>query len=160
MNVKKLTQLSLLTAAALIIFIVEVRIPNIIPIPGVKLGLANIITVYAVYGYHASEVCMIVMVRILLCSIFSGTPVSLIYSVCGAMCWLCGMLLIKRIIPASHIWLASPIGAVFHNIGQILAAVLVMQTTAVFVYLPILMISGIISGLFTGICAQVLVKRI
>ena len=64
MNAKKLTQLALLSTVALIIFIVELRIPNLVPIPGVKLGLANIVTVYAVYRYKPSEVFLIVMVRI------------------------------------------------------------------------------------------------
>lgn len=66
MRAKKLTELALLTIVALIIFVVELRIPDSVPIPGVKLGLANIITVYAVYHYRAKEVFLIVLVRILL----------------------------------------------------------------------------------------------
>lgn len=72
MNTKKLCLLSLLTAIALIIFIVELRIPNLVPIPGVKLGLANIITVYAVYHLKASETAIILFVRIFLGSVFGG----------------------------------------------------------------------------------------
>ena len=160
MNAKKLTQLALLSAVALIIFIVELRIPNLVPIPGVKLGLANIVTVYAVYRYKPVEVFLIVLVRIVLGSMFSGTALSFLYSLGGAVCCLCGMLLLKRVIPISYLWITSPCGAVFHNIGQITVAMLVMRTSAVLVYLPTLMISGIIAGLFTGVCGQILVRRI
>ena len=116
MNAKKVTQLALLSAVALIIFIVELRIPNLVPIPGVKLGLANIVTVYAVYRYRPVEVFLIVLVRIVLGSMFSGTALSFLYSLGGAVCCLCGMLLLKRVIPLSCLWLSSPCGAVFHNI--------------------------------------------
>lgn len=160
MNAKKVTQLALLSAVALIIFIVELRIPNLVPIPGVKLGLANIVTVYAVYRYRPVEVFLIVLVRIVLGSMFSGTALSFLYSLGGAVYCLCGMLLLKRVIPLSCLWLSSPCGAVFHNIGQIVVAMLVMRTSAVLVYLPTLMISGIVAGLFTGVCGQILVRRI
>ena len=160
MNAKKVTQLALLSAVALIIFIVELRIPNLVPIPGVKLGLANIVTVYAVYRYRPVEVFLIVLVRIVLGSMFSGTALSFLYSLGGAVCCLCGMLLLKRVISLSCLWLSSPCGAVFHNIGQIVVAMLVMRTSAVLVYLPTLMISGIVAGLFTGVCGQILVRRI
>lgn len=156
---KKLTELALLSAVALIIFTVELRIPNLIPIPGVKLGLANIITVYAVYRYKPSEVFLVLLVRILLGSIFTSSVVSLIYSLCGGMSCLCGMLILKQVIPESRMWLASPCGAIFHNIGQIIAAILILKSFAIVVYLPILMVSGIISGLFTGICAQKVCER-
>lgn len=82
MNTKKLCLLSLLTAIALIIFIVELRIPNLVPIPGVKLGLANIITVYAVYHLKASETAIILFVRIFLGSV-SGAIFRQLLSVCA-----------------------------------------------------------------------------
>ena len=72
MTVKRITQLALLTTIALIIFIVELRIPSLVPIPGVKLGLANIVTVYAMYHCTAKETIMIVFARILLGTIFGG----------------------------------------------------------------------------------------
>ena len=98
MKVRKLTELALLTALALIIFIVELRIPNPIPIPGVKLGLANVITVYAVYHYRAKEVFLIVLVRILVGSIFGGNMMALLYSLAGGMLCLAGMLLLRKVI--------------------------------------------------------------
>ena len=80
MNVKKLTELAILTALALIIFVIELQIPNPVPIPGVKLGLANIITVFAVYHYRASEVALIVFTRVFLGSFFGGNMMALMYS--------------------------------------------------------------------------------
>ncbi|MGN0594956.1 MAG: Gx transporter family protein [Hominimerdicola sp.] len=159
MQVKRLTQLSLLTAMALIIFIIELRIPNIVLIPGVKLGLANIVTVYAVYRFSASEVSLLILVRILLGAMFSGNAFSLIYSITGAFFCFCGMLLIKRFISQKYIWLSSILGAVLHNTGQILAAIFVMKTYAVIAYYPILIVSGCIAGFFTGLCAQLVLKR-
>ncbi len=156
---KKIAQLALLTTVALIIFIVEMRIPNIVPIPGVKLGLANIITVYSMYHFTVKETILIVTSRILMGSIFGGNISSVIYSFSGAVLCLLGMLLLKRIIDEKYIWICSILGAVLHNTGQILSAVVMMKTIAVISYFPFLLVSGCITGAFTGICAQILIKR-
>lgn len=160
MSIKKLARLSLLTAIALIIFIIEMRIPNLVPIPGIKLGLANIVTVYAMYRYSAKETALIVLARILLGSIFGGNISAIIYSLCGAFFCLIGMMLLRSVIDEKHIWICSIFGAVLHNIGQIAAAVAMMKTTAVLSYLPFLLVSGCIAGAFTGICAQLLTDRL
>lgn len=160
MKTRRLTELALLTGVALIIFMIELRIPNLTPIPGVKLGLANIITVYAVFRYRPGETTMLLACRIILGTIFSGKPDTLLYSAAGAFCCLLGMLSVRKIIPAHFIWLCSVVGAIFHNIGQIGAALAVMHTTAVLSYLPVLMVSGCVAGLFTGLCAQLLLKRL
>lgn len=115
MDVKRLARLAMLTAAALIIFIVELQIPNPFPIPGIKLGLANIVTVYAVYRYRAAEVAMLVAVRITLGSVFSGNVMALLYSACGSLFCLAGMLLLRRAIDEKHLWLSSVCGALLHN---------------------------------------------
>jgi heptaprenyl diphosphate synthase len=160
MKAKKLTELALLTAASLIIFIVELRIPNPFPIPGIKLGLANIITVYAVYHYRPREVALIVAVRLILGSIFTGNFLSLIYSASGAFLCLAGMLLLKRVIDEKHLWMASVLGAVLHNTGQMAAALLVMRTPQLLLYFPFLIVSGCLAGLFTGLAAQFVTKRL
>lgn len=159
MRARKVTQLALLTGIALIIFVVEMQIPNPFPIPGIKLGLANIITVYAIYRYRAREVAMVVLARILLASIFSGNMAAFLYSLAGSVLCLAGMLLLKRIIEETHIWIGSVFGAVLHNIGQIAVAVLLLGT-GVLVYLPFLLVSGCLAGAFTGICAQLVLKRL
>ncbi len=159
-RVKKLTELSVLTALALIIFVVELQIPNPFPIPGIKLGLANIITVYAVYHYRAPEVAAMVTVRLLLGAVFSGNYLALIYSASGAYLCLIGMLLLRRVIDERALWMASVLGAVLHNTGQMLAALLLLQTRQILLYYPILLASGCLAGAFTGLCAQLVTKRL
>ena len=160
MNIRRLTELALLASVALIIFVIELRIPNPFPIPGVKLGLANIITVYAVFRYRPSETAMIVTVRLLLGAMFSGNLSALLYSAAGAVCCLLGMLALRRILPEKQIWLCSVIGAMLHNIGQIAAAVIIMRSFGVIAYLPLLLVTGSLAGMFTGLCAQLLLKRL
>ena len=159
-DAKRLARLGILTAVALIIFIVELQIPNPFPIPGVKLGLANIVTVYAVYRYRPSEVAMMTGVRILLGSVFSGNIMALLYSACGSLLCLLGMLLMRRVIDEKHLWLASVFGAVLHNTGQMAAALLVTQTPSLLFYYPFLLVSGCLAGLFTGLCTQLILPRI
>jgi len=159
MKARRLTELALLTAISLIIFIVELQIPNPFPIPGIKLGLANIITVYAVYRYRPYEVAMIVIVRLILGAVFSGNITALLYSAAGSALCLIGMLLLKRIIDEKYLWTASVIGAVLHNTGQTAAALIVMRTPQLLLYYPFLIVSGCLAGAFTGLCAQIIVKR-
>lgn len=158
MKTKKITELALLSTIALTIFVVELRIPNPIPIPGAKLGLANVVTVYAVYRYSAKETWMILITRIILGAIFGGNMMALLYSLSGGMLCFVGMLLLRRIIPRNWIWLCSVFGAVFHNIGQMIVAVLIAGMGMI-AYLPFLMISGCLAGAFTGGCAQLILKR-
>ena len=159
-DTRRLTELSLLCAVSLIMFIIEMQLPPVVPVPGVKLGLANIITVYAVYAYNARDAVMIFFVRIIIGSLFSGNMIALIFSICGGLLCLFGMILIRRFTEINMIVFASVAGAVLHNIGQTAAAVFVMKTTAVIVYLPYLMLSGCIAGGFTGLCAWLIIKRI
>lgn len=159
MKTKRIVLLGLLTGLALILFIVELRIPNPFPIPGVKLGLANIVTVYAVFRFRPQETAMIVAARVLLGAVFSGNPSALLYSGAGAVCCLLGMLCLRRFLPEKQLWLCSVIGAMFHNIGQIAAACAVMGSLSVIAYLPVLLLTGSAAGLFTGLAAQFILSR-
>ncbi|SDB38952.1 heptaprenyl diphosphate synthase [Ruminococcaceae bacterium FB2012] len=159
MDAKRLTRLALLTALALIIFTVELQLPTLAPVPGMKLGLANIITVYAVYSFSAGETAMILVVRVLLGSLIAGNMMSLAYSMAGGMLCLAGMLLLRRVIDKKHIWVCSILGAVLHNIGQTCAAIVLMQTSTVIAYLPFLLVSGCVAGALTGMAAQLVVSR-
>lgn len=150
----------MLTAVALIIFVVELQIPNLSPIAGVKLGLANIITVFAVYRYKPYEAALMLLARILLGSLFAANPSAVLYSLAGGTLCLAGMLLLRKIIPENHLWLCSLFGAVLHNAGQIAAAMLLMRTAAVLAYFPLLTLSGCIAGAFTGLCGQLVLKRL
>lgn len=158
-KIRRLTKNAMLAAAALIIFVVEAQIPALVPIPGVKLGLANIVTVYAMFLCGPVDTLGILLCRIVLGSIFAGQIMSFLYSICGGIfCYLI-MLLMRKIVTENQIWVCSVVGAVFHNIGQITAAIFITQTLAIAGYLPVLLISGIISGTFTGLCAQLVVHR-
>ena len=155
---KQLSLMALLTAIALAIHVAEAQIPAPIPVPGVKLGLANIVTVYAVFTMGPGPALMILVARILLGSLFSGV-MSLFYSLAGGLLCFAVMLLLRRVLSKKQIWIASVVGAVFHNIGQILVAIVVTGTPAIVSYLPILLLSGIAAGLVTGVAAQYLVNR-
>lgn len=159
MKGKRLTIMALLTAVALIMFTVEAQIPLPVPIPGVKLGLANIITVYAMFTLGPVDTLLILLARVLLGSMFSGSMVTLIYSLSGGLLCYLVMLLLRKLLTLRQIWVCGVIGAIFHNVGQTLAAIAVYRTLAVAAYFPLLVVSGIITGLFTGLCAQFLVQR-
>lgn len=161
-NIKntRLALLALFTAAALILYIIELQLPGPTPVPGVKLGLANIFTVVAVYYFSAKEAGMMVAARIILGALFGGNFSALLFSASGAALCLCGMLLLKKICSVRYIWLCSIFGAMLHNIGQIGAAVFLLKSVSVLAYLPILLAAGCIAGLFTGLCAQFVLRRL
>ena len=138
----------------------EAQIPVPVPIPGVKLGLANIITVTAMFTLGPGDMLYILLARIFLGSVFSGAMATLFYSLGGGLLCYLSQLLLRRFLSEKQIWICSVVGAVFHNLGQILVAAAVMKTLTVFAYLPVLMLSGVITGLFTGLCAQFLVNRL
>ena len=157
---KRLTRLALLTAIALTIFMAEAQIPVAIPIPGVKLGLANIVTVYAVFVLGPGDALMVLLARVLLGSMFSGQMMTLFYSLGGGLlCWAV-LALLRRLFTREQLWLCSPVSAIAHNLGQLLVAAALMRTWAVLAYLPYLVLAGAASGLFTGLCAQFLIGRL
>ncbi len=157
---KRLTTLALLTAIALTIFLAEAQLPPLVPVPGVKLGLANIVTVYAVFALGPGDALLILCARVFLGAVFSGQMMTLLYSGAGGFLAWAVMVLLAKLLTRRQIWLCSPFAAVFHNLGQLLAAAAVMRTWAVLAYLPYLFLSGIITGLFTGLCAQFLLARL
>ena len=157
---QKLTRLSLLSTIALTIFMVEAQIPVPIPIPGVKLGLANIVTVYGMFALSPMDTLLILLVRIFLGSVFSGQMMIFFYSLGGGLCCWLSLYLCRRLFTIKELWLCSPLSAIFHNIGQLLVAALFLKSWSVFAYLPYLLLSGILTGLFTGICTQFLLQRL
>ena len=156
----RVTRLALLTAIALTIFMAEAQIPALTTIPGVKLGLANIVTVYAMFAMGPGDALLVLSGRVFLGAVFSGQPMTLIYSAAGGLLSWCVLCLLRRLLTEEQIWLASPVAAIFHNLGQLLAAAAVLRSWAVMAYLPYLIIAAVIAGLFTGIAAQMLLKRL
>lgn len=157
MNIKKLTTLALYTTLAIIIYSVETILPPLVPIPGVKLGLANIITLAVIHEHSGKDAFMVLMARIILSSFLFGQMVSLLYSLAGGVLCLFVMFLTNHLLSGRYICLTSIVGAIAHNIGQIAIAYFITSTMGVLAYLPFLMLSGIITGLFTGLCTHFLI---
>lgn len=158
MSTKKIAYLSLLTALALIIFFVEAQIPPIVPIPGIKLGLANVITLITLVRFGRRDAFAVLALRIALSSILTGTAAGFIYSASGGILSFLTIAVLIDVLKKDRLWAVSIFGAIAHNIGQISVAVILTSTIQIFWYLPILVISAVITGLFTGICAGAALK--
>ena len=159
MKVKKLTLLSLLSAIALTIFMVEAQIPTLVPIPGIKLGLANIVTVFTVFAIGPKEGAAVLFVRVFLGAVFAGNFSTLLYSGAGGLCAILTTTGAKHILTKKQLWIAGVLGAIAHSIGQMAMAVAITQTLGLLAYLPVMIAVGILTGAFTGLCAQFLVER-
>lgn len=159
MSVKKMTRLGLLSAIALTIFMVEAQIPALVPIPGVKLGLANIVTVFTVFALGAKEGVAVLFVRIFLGAVFAGNFSTIFYSAAGGAFAILTTIGLKKVLKTNQLWVAGCLGAIAHSIGQMAIAVLLTQTPGLVVYLPMMIAVSIITGCFTGLCAQFLLNR-
>lgn len=159
MNVKKLTLLGVLSAIALTIFMVEAQIPPLVPMPGVKLGLANIVTVFAVFVLGGKEGAAVLFVRVFLGAVFAGNFSTILYSAGGGICAIGVTIGLKKVLNRNQLWVAGCLGAIAHSVGQMAVAVAVSGTPSLAIYLPVMIAISIITGLFTGLCAQFLVNR-
>lgn len=153
MNTKKLTVLGLYATLSLAIYAAESALPPLAPIPGFKLGLANIITIILLCRYSFRDAALVLTVRILLSAMFFGQVLSLLYSLAGGICSLSAMYLVSRLLQKKLPPLTGAMGGLAHNAGQLLVAFLITSTPGVLAYLPLLLPAGILTGLFTGLCA-------
>ena len=134
MNIRKLTTMAMLTAISMIVFLIEAQIPLPIAIPGVKLGIANVITLFAIWTLGRREAGAILMVRIVLGNLIIGNVMGMLYSLAGGvLCWLV-MCLLKPHVGRKQIWVMSVFGALGHNAGQLAVAVWVSGTPALAFY--------------------------
>lgn len=157
-SVRRLTLISILIALAMVLSYLESLIPPIVPIPGVKLGLANSVTVFALYSLTPYDGAAISAFRVGLSSLLFGNLVGLWYSLSGAVLSFAVMLLAKKTGLFSSIGV-SVLGGVFHNVGQVLCAMLVMRTVGLVTYLAPLLISGTVAGVGIGAVAGIIVKK-
>ena len=157
---KRITRMALLTAVALIIFIVEAQLPPLAPIPGIKAGLSNIITVYSMFRLGPADTLVILLARIFLGNVFAGSVSTMMFSLGGGLLCYLAMFILRGIFTTKQMWVCSVIGAMAHNVGQILVSIAIYRTTALVIYLPVLLLSGVISGIFTGLCAQFVYERL
>ena len=149
MKVKKLVLLALLTAIALTIFMIEAQIPAPVPVPGVKLGLANIVTMLAIYTLNPRQGFAILVVRCVLGSVFGGGISGLAMSLTGGILAFWTMTLVRKL-PVFSVYGVSILGAAAHNVGQVLAASILMGSVYTFYYLPFLLLTGLVTGMVTG----------
>lgn len=147
------------TALALIFSYVETLIPVNFGIPGVKLGLANLIIVVALYKMRLSEAYLLSVVRILLSGFIFGNYFSIIYSLAGGLLSLTVMALLKKW-GGFSVQGISIAGGVFHNVGQLIVAAAVVETFSVTYYFPVLLVAGLLTGLVIGIVAELMLKRL
>jgi len=159
LSTKQLVTLSVLIAVAMILSYIESMIPAFVAVPGVKMGLSNIATVFALYALGWPFAICVSVVRVLLSALLFGNVVSLIYSLSGAALALLVMILLKKFDLFSSVGI-SVAGGVCHNIGQVIAACIVMETSAIAVYIIPLLLSGTISGVVIGLIAGNLVERV
>ncbi len=157
METRKVAHMGLMIALALVLSYVEAQIPTFVAIPGIKVGLANIVVVFALYNFGAKEALMVSFFRVLLAALMFGSLMSLAYSAAGAFLSLLGMILLKRFFGTVAV---SVVGGVLHNLGQILMACLVLETNVVIYYLPFLLLSGTIAGVVVGLVAAMVLKRL
>lgn len=155
---KRLVLLAMLTAVAMILSYVESLLPSV-GIPGVKMGLANIAVIFALFRFGWKEAAALSHVRVVLVSLLFGSVGAMLYSLAGAVLSLAVMALLRRIDRFSTVGI-SVAGGVAHNAGQILMAMLILQTKQLLGYLPVLAVSGIAGGVLTGLAAALLIRRI
>ena len=159
MKVQKMALLGVLTAGAIVIAILESFIPSV-GIPGVKLGLANIVILIILYELGIVEAILVNVLRVVAVGLIRGTILSMgfLMSVTGAVLSLGIMILFYLLIKKFSIVGVSVIGSLFHVTGQILIAMFYLGTAYIFLYLPIIAISAIITGVFVGIVARLIIK--
>lgn len=159
MSAKRIAKMSMLVALAIIFSYIEFLIPINLGVPGIKLGLANLVIVIALYTMNTMDVWLISILRILILGFMFGSGMSIIYSIAGAVLSLIVMCIIKRIKGFSIVGV-SIAGGVCHNIGQIVVAMLVVETTGILYYMPALLVAGVITGAIIGIISKRVVSII
>lgn len=158
MKTKKLTVLALFTAISLVLSLIDSLLPPPIPVPGIKLGLSNIVVLFVLLQYETKDAFGILAAKILLSSFFAGQFLTFFYSLAGGFLSLMVMLLFYKLFGCRLILLTSIFGAIFHNLGQFAVALIILKSGGLFAYLPFLLLSGILTGLFTGLCCQAVRK--
>lgn len=158
-NTYKIALRGMLIAASFILSWIESRLPVFVAIPGIKLGLTNITVLVALYKLGSKDAFAINIVRILLVGFTFGNTFSLLYSMAGGVLSCLAMIMLKKT-ERFGITNVSMVGGLCHNIGQILMAMLILNSSAILYYLPVLWFSGILSGIIIGVLSGIIVTRI
>lgn len=158
----KIVYIGLLVSQALVLHIIERSIPVPFITPGAKLGLANLITVIALYTLdNKKDAFLVLFLRLILSTIFGGNLSSFMYSVSGGILSFISMIIVKEVFKEKvSIIGVSSTGAIFHNVGQLIIASLIVKNIGVMLYLPVLSIMGIGTGIFVGVTANYAVNHL
>lgn len=156
---KKVAFLGVFLALALIFSYIETWIPNVFGVPGIKLGLANIVIIILLFRFGTKEAYGISVARVILAGFLFGNLASILYGLAGAMLSLTVMLLLKQT-GKFKVITVSAVGGICHNVGQLIVAILVLENYRISYYLPVLLISGLVTGILIGIVAQEVILRL
>lgn len=158
-KLQRLTLTSLLTAAGLVVFVIESQLPPLTAIPGIKPGLSNVFTMLTLFWVGPGWALGTMLVRVSLGSLLTGQTMAFFYSIAGGTAAFAVMWALKKPLGEQKLWVLSAFGAMGHNLGQMAAALFITRTQALLYYLPVLMVSSIVTGIFTGLCAQLVSRR-
>lgn len=156
---RKIALYGMLIALAFIFSYIESMIPMPVPIPGVKLGIANLVNIVGLYSVGAAGTAAVSLIRILLVGFTFSNVFSMFYSLAGGSLSLLVMILSRKTGAFSKVGI-SILGGVFHNIGQLLIAAFVTKTAGVFAYLPMLLVAGVVTGAVIGLLGGMITERI
>lgn len=159
MNTKKTAFIGIAISLAMILSFVESQIPAFVAIPGVKVGLPNLVIVFLLYKFSWKDAALVNILRVVLVSLLFGNVQTLSFSLAGAALSLLGMILLKKTEKFSPI-AVSIVGGILHNVGQILTACIWTATSEIAYYLPVLLLSGTIAGVVIGLVGGMLVERL
>ena len=159
-HLRKIVFMALLTSISLVIWVIEAQIPAPVPVPGIKLGLASVITLTAMVLLGRKEALVILVMRVVLASLFAGSFSAILFSLAGGLLSWAVMALVLNRFPRNLLWVVSVLGAIAHNAGQLLAAIFVTRTPSLLAYGPVLLAAAILTGVFTGAASQALTKAL
>lgn len=159
MKSKQVSRYALLIALAMVLSWLESLVPISAAVPGMKLGLTNLVVIFALFRMRSVDAAIISFVRVLLVSFTFGNAYAFAYSIAGAVLSLLIMLALKKSGRFSTVGV-SIAGGVGHNLGQIIVAALVLETEKIFFYLPVLMVSGMAAGVCIGLLGGIITERL
>ena len=158
MKTKKVAMLGLTIALAMIMSYIEALVPLSFAVPGIKMGLANIVIIFVLYKIGTKEAILVSLIRVILVSLLFSNVMAMAYSIAGAVLSLSIMWLLKKTDKFSFIGV-SIAGGIMHNVGQIIMAVILLGTEQIALYLPVLMITGTATGVVIGIVSGLVINR-
>jgi len=151
-TVKRIAQCGLLTAMMLVLGFIESLIPVAAGVPGIKLGLSNGVLLFALYMMDAPTAFVLMVVKVLLSGLLFGGVSAMMYAMAGGVCSMIGMILLKKL--GFHLIAVSMVGAVLHNLGQVLLAMIMLETSQLMFYMAVLLFVGLACGAITGVAAR------